>query len=142
MRTPITWVLLVAVVVSPWSLSAQRMAPIADRVDAAIKRAGVAIVGLTIGDEREKATWRVQPPALQSAAQPTIDAFDPSNPADAQAALEAEVVAALDTERLTASVVWTMLKQMYPTDTDAQTLTKYATARTRIIAAYKAQPWK
>ena len=142
MRTPITWVLLVALVVSPLSLSAQRLAPIADRVDAAIKRAGVAIFGLTIGDEREKATWRVQPPELQSAAQPAIDAFDPSNPADAQAALEAEVVAALDTERLTASVVWTMLKQMYPTDTDAQTKTKYGVARQRIVDVYRTTPWK
>jgi hypothetical protein len=41
-----------------------------------IVAAGVEIVGLSIGASDDKATWTVQPTSLQSAAQPTIDAFD------------------------------------------------------------------
>lgn len=50
-------------------------------LDQAIKAAGVAIVGVSIGDPADKRTWKVQPPNLQSVAQATIDAFDPTDPA-------------------------------------------------------------
>lgn len=48
------------------------------RLDAAIKAAGVPIVGVSMGDITNKATWRVHPAALQAAAQATIDAFNPA----------------------------------------------------------------
>tara|TARA_R110002051_G_C8670767_1_gene490378 strand:+ start:190 stop:558 length:369 start_codon:yes stop_codon:yes gene_type:complete len=52
------------------------MENIAAALDQAIRAAGVDIVGVSIGTEDDKATWTVQPSELQSAAQPTIDAFD------------------------------------------------------------------
>jgi hypothetical protein len=43
-----------------------------------IVAAGVPIVSLSIGMDEDKSTWTVLPSNLQSAAQPTIDAFDVS----------------------------------------------------------------
>ena len=115
---------------------------LAARLDRAVRAAGVPIVGVSIGDPANRATWTVQPSSLQVSAQPTIDAFNPLDPAYETEELDAEVRAALDNERLTASVVWVILKQMYPADTDAQTKTKFGVARTRIINAYLTTPWK
>jgi hypothetical protein len=53
---------------------------LAARLDRAIKAAGVAIVGVTIGDPANKATWTVQPPNLQGAAQSIIDALSITDP--------------------------------------------------------------
>ena len=114
---------------------------IAAQLDQAIKAAGVPIVGVSLGRLEDKPTWRVHPPELQAQAQPIIDAFDPDDPAHEQAELEAQATDALDRERLTSAVVWTILKQMYPGDTDVQTRTKFATARSRIITAFQARPW-
>jgi hypothetical protein len=66
------------------------MADVAGRLDRALRAAGVAIVGVSIGDPATKATWKVQPPTLQAQAQPTIDAFDPN----AQSVIDAELTAA------------------------------------------------
>lgn len=115
---------------------------LARRLYRACQRAGHAIEGVSIGDEARKETWTVQPPSWQPACQPVIDAFDPDDPAHEQAELESQVTATLDTERLTAAVVWVILRQMYPLDTEAQTNTKFGVARTRIINAFTAQPWK
>lgn len=115
---------------------------LAAHLEAALKAANVPIIGVSILDDADRRTWRVSPAHLQTQAQPVIDAFDPSDPAHATADLAAAVTRALDHERLTSAVVWTILKQMFPGDTDAQTTTKYGVARTRIIAAYKGQPWK
>lgn len=52
-----------------------------ERLEAAIKSAGVAITGVTIGDPTVKATWLVQPSELQAAAQPIIDAYTDPTPA-------------------------------------------------------------
>lgn len=41
----------------------------------ALRAAGVAVVGVTIGALGDKTTWKVQPPELQAAAQPHIDSF-------------------------------------------------------------------
>ena len=49
---------------------------LAEKVQRAIMRAGVTIVSVSIGDDAIKATWRVHPASQQTAAQPTIDAFD------------------------------------------------------------------
>ena len=131
--------LVLALVLAAVTSSAQSR--VALRLDAALKTAGVPIIGVTIGNEGDKSTWKVQPATLQSAAQPTIDAFNPNDPAHEQADLDAQVKAALDNERLSSAIVWTILKQMYPADTNAQTKTKFGVARTRIIDAYKLRPW-
>lgn len=117
------------------------MGMIAHRLDQALRAAGVPIAGVSIGRRDDITTWRVQPPHLQAQAQPVIDAFDPDDPAYRRAELAAQATDALDRERLTSAVIWTMLKQMFPTDTDAQTRTKFAAARTRIIAAIQDRPW-
>jgi hypothetical protein len=52
------------------------MMNIAAQLDRTLKAAGVAIVGVSIGDRSDKSTWTVQPSTLQAAAQPTISAFD------------------------------------------------------------------
>ena len=109
------------------------------KLDAALKRAGVMVAGVS---PIHGGGYQVYPEDLQATAQPIIDAFDPDDPVHEQAELAATVTVALDTERLTSAVVWTILKQMYPADTDAQTKTKYGVARTRIIQAYKDRPWK
>lgn len=49
---------------------------IAAALDQAIRAAGVNIVGVSIGTPADKATWTVQPPELEAAAQPVIDGFD------------------------------------------------------------------
>ena len=48
---------------------------IAERVDKALRAAGLAITGVSIPEPLNRATWHVHPAALQSAAQPIIDAF-------------------------------------------------------------------
>ena len=50
------------------------------RLSKTIKAAGVPIIGISIGDYGNKATWLVQPPELQGAAQKYIDAFDANAP--------------------------------------------------------------
>lgn len=118
------------------------MADLAGRLDRAIRAAGVVIIGVSIGSEADRRTWKVQPSNQQTAAQPTIDAFNPTDPALDTADLDAQVTAALDTERLTSAVVWVILRQMFPADTVAQTRTKYTTAaRPQIIAAFRDRPW-
>ena len=134
--------LLVALTLLVAAAAGRAQTPMASRLDAAIKAAGVPIVGVSIGNDADKATWTVQPPHLQGAAQPTIDAFNAADPAHDAADLDAAVKRALDNERLSSAIVWTILKQMYPADTDAQTKTKFEVARTRIINAYKSQIWK
>lgn len=67
------------------------MSTLAARLDRAIRSAGVAITGVSIGSDADRATWRVQPPDLQAAAQPTIDAFNPNDPAHVTAEKDAEI---------------------------------------------------
>ena len=52
------------------------MLNIAQTLDQQIRAAGIAIVGVSIGNATDKATWRVQPSVLQAQAQPLIDAVD------------------------------------------------------------------
>ncbi len=108
------------------------------RLQRTIVAAGVPVVSVAVVDAANKATWTVQPSALQSAAQATIDAFDPNDPALDTADLDTAVKAALDSERLYSAIVWTIIDTYSAPATKA----KYDSARTKIIAAYKAQPWK
>ncbi len=114
------------------------METLAGRVLRAIKAAGVAIADVSIGDVANKATWKVQPASLQTAAQPTIDAFNPSDPALDTADLDAEVTRNLDSDRIFSAIVWTILD----TYSAPATVAKFNAARTKIIAAYKSQPWR
>ena len=107
-----------------------------------VTNAIVATCSAVVGVSPNGATWKVFPESQQACAQPVIEAFNPNDPAHGQRELNAQVTVALDTERLTSAVVWTVLKQMYPMDTDAQLKTKYGVARTRILDAFQAQPWK
>ena len=114
------------------------MINIAGRLDAVLKAAGLAITGVSIGDLANKATWLVQPPGFQAAAQPHIDAFDVNDPAHDSATLTREVSGHLDIERLYSALVWVILDTYSAPATGA----KYSAARTKIISAFKTQPWK
>lgn len=61
----------------------------AERLDRALRAAGHVIIGVSIGDPADKATWAVHPPEAQDAAQPMIDAFNPDDPAILAAELTA-----------------------------------------------------
>ena len=114
------------------------MADTAARLERVLRAAGLAVIGVSIGDEANRTTWKVFPVTLQVDAQPHIDAFNPTDPAHEQAELDLHVKTAVDAERLISAVVWTII------DTFAApaTVTKYQNARTKIIAAYKSTPWK
>lgn len=107
-------------------------------LDKAIRLAGVVIDGVTAPDAANRTTWTVTPPGLQGAAQQTIDAFNPDDPALVQADLDGEVMNALDAQRLYSAIVWAIIDQFAA----PASIPKYNIARTKIIAAYKAQPWK
>lgn len=108
------------------------------RVDAALRAAGVAITSVSIGDAANRATWKVQPANLQAQAQPVIDAFNPNDPAHDSAELNLAVTGHLDTERIYSAIVWAIVD----TYSAPATVAKYNAARTKIVAAFKAQPWK
>jgi len=114
------------------------MTTLAIRVLRAITTAGIQAVSVSIGNPADKSTWKVAPTNLQAAAQPTIDAFNPADPALDDADLDADVKAAIDNDRIFSAIVWTILD----TYSAPATIAKFQTARTKIIAAYKAQPWK
>lgn len=122
------------------------MADVAARLDRFLRAAGFAITGVSIGREADKATWKVFPATLQPSAQASIDGFDPNDPVIVNAELTATVTAALDDMRLTAATVWVLMRTIFPSDTVAQTRTKFNAqpngARQQIIDAYQAQPWK
>lgn len=111
---------------------------LAARLTRALTDAGIAVVGVSIGNPSDKTTWKVQPANLQSAAQPIINAFDPTDPAHEAADLTAEAVSRLDQERIFSALVWAIVD----TYSAPATVTKYNAARTKIVNAYKTQPWK
>ena len=105
------------------------------KLDRALKLAGVMVAGVS---PIPGGGYQVYPEDLQATAQPIIDAFDPDDPAHEQAELDTQVKAALDTERMFSALVWAILD----TYSAPATLTKYQAARTKIVTAYKSQPWK
>lgn len=114
------------------------MAQLAERLDRALRLAGFAIEGVSIGDPANRRTWLVRPNALQASCQATIDAFNPDDPAIVTAELDARVRAEMDDERLMSAVVWCVIDTFAAPATRA----KYLNARTKILDAYKTQPWK
>lgn len=108
------------------------------RLMRSIKAVCPVVTGVEIGSYALRSTWRVEPTAQQSCAQATIDTFDPNAQAVIDAELDAEVKQAIDTERLMSAIVWTIIDTYSAPATQA----KYNAARTKIITAYKAQPWK
>lgn len=129
---------ILIVLVAPAMMLLGAQEDVAKHLHKTLRAAGLLITGVSIGDPTNKATWKVQPSTFQAAAQPTIDAFDINDPAHDIADLNAQVTAALDTERLQSAIVWTLIDTYSPPATKA----KYANARTQIITAYTAQPWK
>lgn len=87
---------------------------VAARLDRALKTAGLAISGVSIGDPANKATWKVHPSSLQATAQPTIDSFDPNDPAIIAAEFDAEAARLADDVvlRALARVTWEELQKM------------------------------
>mgnify|MGYP001583835831 CR=1 FL=1 len=111
--------------------------PLIQHLDRAIKAAGVPVDSVS-PDATAPGGYRVSPPSLQAAAQPTIDAFNPNDTAHEQADLDAQVKHTLEVERLFSAIVWTIID----TYSSPTTIAKYTTARANIIAAYKTRPWK
>ena len=56
------------------------MPNIAADLDRVLKRAGIAIQSVSIGDSADKSTWKVYPAVLQLRAQPHIDIFSKDDP--------------------------------------------------------------
>lgn len=110
---------------------------LAAQLDVAIRGAGVAISGVSIGDPGNKATWKVTPTNLQSAAQATIDAFNAADPAHEQAELDREIAAVFDNTRVIGAIVWAIID----TYSAPANLTKFNAAKTKIVTAYKDRPW-
>ena len=110
----------------------------AARLHRVLTGAGLAVVTVSLGDEQDKRTWTVLPASLQASAQPLIDAFDPDDPSHLAAELDAEVLTALDAQRLISAVVWAVID----TYSAPATRAKYLGARTKIVNAFKAEPWK
>jgi len=110
---------------------------LAARVQRAVTDAGTAITGVSLGDHGDKATWKVVPSTLQTAAQPAIDGFNPSDPLHEQKELDAGVMSYMDAERMFSALVWAIID----TYSAPATPTKYQNARTKIINAYKTRPW-
>lgn len=113
------------------------MSDVAARLEQALRTAGVPVISVTIAVTADKATWTVQPPSLQAAAQPTIDGFNATDPAFDVADLDTAVKQALDAQRLSSAIVWAVIDQFAPPATKA----KYQVARQKIIDAYKNMPW-
>ena len=111
---------------------------LASRLLRSVRAVVPSVDDVSIGDGTVRATWTVQPASKQVAAQPTIDSFDPDDPAHATADLQAVITATLDNERLIAAVVWAVID----TYSAPATRAKYLAARTKIITAYRDQPWK
>lgn len=100
---------------------------LAERLDKAIRAAGVAIVGVSIGSEQDRSTWRVEPATLQAAAQPVIDSFEAPTPNTLL-----DEAAVRDTSRKELRAVAEALWECIPNPT----MTK-AQMRVRAIAIYK-----
>lgn len=100
----------------------------------AIQAAGVPIVGMSFPDINNKATWRTNPPELQAQAQPTIDAFDPNDPAWARAEAEAKAAAFVASPQGQATLLFYLRHQFggqEPTQADL------AEARAALMEAYR-----
>jgi hypothetical protein len=114
------------------------MGTLAARLERVLRTQGLVCDGVTIGSDGDKTTWKVHPSALQPSAQPHITSFNPDDPAHLTADLDAVITQTLDAERLISAVVWSIID----TYSAPATIAKYQAARTKIITAYKGQPWK
>jgi hypothetical protein len=113
------------------------MASLAARLDAAIRAANVPIVGVSVGDPANRATWRVHPSSLQAQAQPVIDAFDPNDPALVGAEKDADAARLSDDLALRAlvRVTWEEIQKCQPRN--GQTLLDLAGFRDRVKAVLR-----
>lgn len=102
------------------------------KLDAAVRAAGIAIEGVSIGSDTDRSTWKVQPPSLQAQAQPIIDAF--VMPTAAQL-LDEDAQRDVDGQRAISTTVRWALRRMLGR---APTAAELQTARAEWIAIYKA----
>jgi len=91
----------------------------------------VEVPGDAVPNPRTERYDASSPTKLRAATAPEIAAYD-------DAVLTTAVTVAVDQERLTSSIVWTMIDQFLP----PATVAKYNAARTKIINFFKTQPWK
>lgn len=74
---------------------------LAAALERAIRNAGVPVISVSMpADEHDKSGYKVHPPSLQAAAQPTIDAFNPDDAehvlADADLRTDAQLASVSD----------------------------------------------
>ena len=102
-----------------------------------LKAAGLAIEGISPAVDIPGG-YRVFPESLQSAAQSTIDSFDPNDPVHVATELDRQCIEEFDGGRMFNAVVWALIDRInYPC-----TVTKFNNSRDKVIEAYKTQPWK
>lgn len=106
------------------------MTNVAERLEKALRNAGIAITDVSIGNLDDRSTWKVQPASLQAAAQPVIDAL--VLPTAAQL-LDEDAQRDVDVKALKALVI-----EIYPfLGAGKPSLVQL---RANIIARYKALP--
>lgn len=107
--------------------------PVAARLDAALKAAGLPILGVSIGDPANRSTWIVHPPDLQASAQPIIDAFDPDDASLIAAELDIEAQQTALPRPMRAWMLFYLRDKLGRNPT----LAERQAARDAFIAAYK-----
>ena len=117
---------------------------VAARLTRLLARNGVPMTGVSVGDETNKQTWRVDflpeaTPEQQAQAASLLDAYDPVavDTVFENEQLDAEVLSEMDGKRLASAIVWAVID----TYSAPATRTKYLAARTKILNAYKTRPW-
>lgn len=104
------------------------------RLDKLLKRQGHAIDGL---DQFPAGGYRVSPPSMQAACQPTIDTYNPTDPAHAAAELTERAAAESRTpERLADAAMWVIAEIGQPAFTALTKAEKWQKIR------QKAAKWK
>ena len=110
---------------------------IAARLTAHLKNLNPAVIGVSIGDQAVRSTWKVQPPSLQAALQSAIDAFNPDDPAIVSAERDADANRLAEDllVRSLARATWEELQKMQPKA--GQTPLDLQGFRDRIKALYR-----
>ena len=109
------------------------IAPLDVLVLRALQRAGVAVTGIQILASSQRSSWRVQPPALQAAAQPVIDAFNPEAPEILAAERDALITSDAGREIVKAMLLFYLRDKLGRNPTGAER----DAARTAFLQAYR-----
>jgi len=103
------------------------MITLASRLETALRGAGLAVTGVSVGEASDRASWLVHPRDLQAQAKPIIDAFVLPTPAQE---LDEQAMSEVDEKKLRAIVMGIYECWPNPLFTRSQ-------LRNRIIAIYK-----